>query len=134
MQLGGQGWQSLSISGRTQNILGCYPKIPPTFIGNVLSCKKAGTSKDLRTAFKVSVMLTLLAVAIQVKSDELAGISPPTPIIQIALFERPPKLPLSPIENMQEKCHFSHSQTKAKAGELVAIILKTDTPLSSTFS
>ena len=83
---------------------------------------------------KLYVILTLNAVTFQVKSDELTGISLPTPIIQIALLERPPKLPLSPIENMQEKCHFSHSQTKANAGELVVIILKIDTPLSSTFS
>ena len=108
--------------------------IPPTFMGNVMSARTAESFRDLRTAPKVVCDLNSLAVTVQVKSDELAGISLPTPIIQIELFERLPKLPLSPIENMQEKCHFSHSQTKANAGELVVIILKIDTPLSSTFS
>ena len=83
---------------------------------------------------KLCVILTLNAVTFQVKSVEMAGVSLLNSIIQIALLERPPKLPPSHIENKQEKIRFFHSQTKAKAGELVAIILKTDTPLSSTFS
>ena len=83
---------------------------------------------------KLCVILTLNAVTFQVKSVEMAGVSLLNSIIQIALLERPPKLPPSHIENKQEKIRFFHSQTKAKAGELVSIILKTDTPLSSTFS
>ena len=78
-------------------------------------------------------MLTLYAVTFQVKSVEIADITLPPPIIQIALFERPPKLPLSHIAKVKEKSHFFHSQPKAKAGEIVACILMTNTPLSSTF-
>ena len=83
---------------------------------------------------KLCVMLTLYAVTFQVKSFETAGIALPTPIIQITLFERPPKLPPSQIVKSQEKINFLHSQQKSNAGELVAGILKTHTPLSSTFS
>ena len=93
--------------------------------------RTAGTSKDLRMAFKVCVMLTLYAVTFQVKSLELAGILLLTPIIQIALFQRPPKPPPSHIE---EKIKFFYSQPKSKVGEIVAGIIKTDTTLSSTFS
>ena len=108
--------------------------IPPTFMGNVMSARTAETFRDLRTAPKVVCDLNSLAVTVQVNSDELAGVSLLNSIIQIELFERLPKLPPSHIENKQEKIRFFHSQTKAKAGELVAIILKIDTPLSSTFS
>ena len=103
-------------------------------MGNVMSARTAETFRDLRTAPKVVCDLNSLAVTVQVNSDELAGVSLLNSIIQIALLERPPKLPPSHIENKQEKIRFFHSQTKAKAGELVAIILKIDTPLSSTFS
>ncbi len=96
--------------------------------------RTAETSKDLRTAFKVCVMLTLYAVAFQVNSFGRTGISLPTPIIQITLFARPPKLPPSHTEKSQEKIKFLHSQPKNIVGEIVSGILKTNTPLSSTFS
>lgn len=79
-------------------------------------------------------MLTLYAVTFQVKFFGLTGITLPTPIIQITLFTRPPKLALPRTEKTQEKLKFLPSQTKSNAGELVAGILKTDTSLSSTFS
>jgi hypothetical protein len=78
-------------------------------------------------------MLTLYAVAFQVKSIERTGISLPIPIIQITLFTRPPILALPRTEKPQEKINFFHSQPKSKVGEIVEGILKTDTPLSSTF-
>ena len=64
----------------------------------------------------------------------MADITLLTSIIQIALFERLPKLTPSHIEKANEKIQFFHSQQKTKAGEIVAGILKTNTPLSSTFS
>jgi|GEM_PF-6558254 len=63
----------------------------------------------------------------------MAGISLPNSIIQIALFERPPKLTPFRISKVNEKIQFFHSQPKSKVGEIVAGILMTDTPLSRTF-
>lgn len=79
-------------------------------------------------------MLTFYAVTFQVKFFGLTGITLPTPIIQITLFTRPPKLPPSHTEKSQEKIKFLHSHPKNIVGEIVSRILKTATPLSSTFS
>lgn len=78
--------------------------------------------------------VNLYAVTFQVKSIELAGISLPNPIMQIVLFTRPPILAPPRTEKLQEKIRFLHSQPIIIVGELVVGILKTDTPLSSTFS
>ena len=54
-----QEWYSLSTSGQTQNI----PNgIPLTFMEMDIFLQNAGTSKDLRIALKVCVMLTLSTV------------------------------------------------------------------------
>ena len=54
-----QEWYSLSTSGQTQNI----PNgIPLTFMEMDIFLQNAGTSKDLRIALKVCVMLTLNTV------------------------------------------------------------------------
>lgn len=58
---------------------------------------------------KLCVMLTLYAVTFQVKSVEVTGITLSSLIIQIALFQRPPKHPPSHTEKSQEKIKFPHS-------------------------
>ncbi|WOO35663.1 internalin N-terminal domain-containing protein [Anaerocolumna sp. AGMB13020] len=62
--------------------------------------------KTYELLLKLCVILTLCAVAFQVNSVEATGITPPTPIIQITLFARPPKLPPSHTEKSQEKIKF----------------------------
>lgn len=111
-----------------------YPKNTADFHGECLFLQELQRLLETYELLqKLCVMLTLYAVAFQVKSDEMAGVSLLNSIIQIALFERLPKLPPPHIENKQEKIPFFHSHPKIKAGEIVGCILKTETPKSSFF-